>query len=235
MRNLQIEDREIPYEVNKSKKASRARIDIDPSGVKVVVPEGSSIQPEEFIERRRDWVLKHYEEVQEILARMPDRDFKEGEKFPYLGEDHELVFKDIESSEIKEGEIRLPHEKVNNNSPEEILENFLREKARANIHSVIDQYIDEIEGDFDKVYIRNQKTKWGSCSGKSNLSFNFRLIMAPPEVLEYVVVHELVHLEEPEHSKAFWRKVSDILPDYEKRRKWLKENKMKLVMKREDL
>lgn len=235
MNNIKIEDKEIPYEVTESGRASLARIDINPSGVKVVIPEDSDVDPHKFIEDRREWVLKNYQQIQDILADFPDRSFEEREKFPYLGEEHELVFEDIEEPEVSNEKIRLPQEDVNKKSADTVLEEFLREKAREKIHSVIRKYFDEVEGEYDKLYIRNQKTKWGSCSGKKNLSFNFRLMMAPPEVLEYVVVHELVHLDEPEHSRAFWNKVSDLLPEYQDKRKWLKENKMKLVFTEEDV
>jgi predicted metal-dependent hydrolase len=72
--------------------------------------------------------------------------------------------------------------------------------------------------------IRNQKSRWGSCSTRGTLSFNWRLIMAPPEVLDYVVVHELAHMMEHNHSKAFWALVAKYCPDYLAHRNWLKQN-----------
>ena len=79
-------------------------------------------------------------------------------------------------------------------------------------------------GNYTSITIRDQKTRWGSCSGRGTLSFNWRLILAPPEILDYVVVHELCHLTHMNHSKEFWGLVSKVLPDYKVRRKWLKEN-----------
>jgi len=234
MNNLKVGDETIPYEVKESADASLARIDIDPSGVKVVVPQGSDIDPEEFIEERREWVLENYLEMQEILKELPERSFEEGEKFPYRGKDLEIRYSDVAEPEVEDGELHFPRE-ADGESPDEVLENLLREEAREKIKEVIEEYSDRVEGSYNKIYIRNQKTKWGSCSGKNNLSFNFRLIMAPPEVLEYVVVHELVHLEKPEHSKAFWRKLSDLLPDYQESKEWLKKNKMKLVLRKADV
>ena len=81
---------------------------------------------------------------------------------------------------------------------------------------------------YGNITIRNQKTRWGSCSSEKNLNFNWKLILAPPEVLDYVVVHELCHLKEMNHSKAFWDEVGKVMPEYETYKLWLKENGWKL-------
>jgi len=75
---------------------------------------------------------------------------------------------------------------------------------------------------YGRITIRNQKTRWGSCSSKGNLNFNCLLMLAPPEVLDYVVVHELCHRMEMNHSKRFWSLVETVLPDYREQEKWLK-------------
>lgn len=77
---------------------------------------------------------------------------------------------------------------------------------------------------YGKITIRNQKTKWGSCSEKGNLNFNCLLMLMPDEIVDYVVVHELAHLKELNHSAAFWSIVESVLPDYKQREAWIKEN-----------
>ena len=80
---------------------------------------------------------------------------------------------------------------------------------------------------YGTVTVREQKTRWGSCSAKGNLNFNWKLVLMPPEILDYVVVHELAHRLQMNHSAAFWAEVGKILPDYRERRQWLKVNGQK--------
>ena len=104
------------------------------------------------------------------------------------------------------------------------LEKRYRDAATDYIPKRVAYYHEFTGGNYQKITIRDQKTRWGSCSANGTLSFSFRLMMAPPRVLDYVVVHELCHLTHMNHSKDFWNMVESILPDYKEHRKWLKEN-----------
>ena len=81
---------------------------------------------------------------------------------------------------------------------------------------------------FGRVYIMNQRTRWGGCSSRRNLSFTWRLVMAPPAVLDYLAVHELAHLAEPNHSMRFWLIVRSHCSDFQRHRRWLRENEWRL-------
>lgn len=85
-------------------------------------------------------------------------------------------------------------------------------------------------GSYNRITIRDQKTRWGSCSARGTLSFNWRLMLAPPAILDYVVVHELCHLTHMNHSAAFWQKVESVYPDYRTARKWLKDHGQELAL-----
>lgn len=91
-------------------------------------------------------------------------------------------------------------------------------------------YLQFTGGSYTRICVRDQKTRWGSCSAKGTLSFNWRLMLAPPAILDYVVVHELCHLTYMNHSAAFWQKVESVYPDYRSARKWLKDHGQELVL-----
>ena len=92
------------------------------------------------------------------------------------------------------------------------------------------RYYAKIMGvDYERITIRMQKSRWGSCSAKKNLNFNCLLMLTPDEIVDYVVVHELCHLKEMNHSPRFWAEVEKVLPDYRERRKWLKDHEKDII------
>lgn len=114
----------------------------------------------------------------------------------------------------------------------ETLEKRYRSAARTQFEQRCAYYCRFTGGSYTSVTIRDQKTRWGSCSSRGTLSFNYRLIFAPPAVLDYVVVHELCHLTHMNHSKEFWNMVGSVMPDYQKHKKWLREHGQELTLER---
>ena len=107
-------------------------------------------------------------------------------------------------------------------------EKELRERAKSVLAQRTAYFARQIGVTYGRITVRDQKTRWGSCSQAGNLNFNFRLILAPPEVLDYVVVHELCHRRQMNHSAQFWQEVAQVLPDYRARKAWLTENGWRL-------
>lgn len=108
-------------------------------------------------------------------------------------------------------------------------EKELRERAKSVLAQRTAYFARQIGVTYGRITVRDQKTRWGSCSQTGNLNFNFRLILAPLEVLDYVVVHELCHRRQMNHSAQFWQDVAQVLPDYRKRKAWLTENGWRLM------
>jgi predicted metal-dependent hydrolase len=108
--------------------------------------------------------------------------------------------------------------------PEQSLENWLRRRARAEIEPMVARIARPLSCSPGTIYIRGQRTRWGSCSARGNLSFNWRLVMAPPNVRGYVIAHEVVHLLVPDHSQKFWLTLQGVWPGSERARQWLASN-----------
>jgi len=107
----------------------------------------------------------------------------------------------------------------------------LAERATQLIPERVKHFAPLVGVTYGRITIRNQKSRWGSCSAKGNLNFNVGLLLAPPEVLDYVVVHELCHRKEMNHSPKFWAEVSKLIPDYKQHEKWLKDNGRAIIKK----
>lgn len=123
---------------------------------------------------------------------------------------------------MKERQQMKTQEPVRRLSPQDI--RALADQAMQIIPDKVRFYAEKIGVDYGRVTIRNQKTRWGSCSAKGNLNFNCLLMLAPEDVLDYVVIHELCHRKEMNHSPRFWSEVAKIMPDYKNSKIWLKEN-----------
>lgn len=118
-------------------------------------------------------------------------------------------------------------------STDELLESLAEDARRVIPHRVA--YYAKIVGvDYGRITIRHQRTRWGSCSFKGNLNFNCYLMRAPEEILDYVIVHELCHRLEMNHSERFWKEVARVMPDYKERRKWLRVHGDELMKRRFD-
>ncbi len=106
----------------------------------------------------------------------------------------------------------------------EVMDRRCRQAAREHFAGRCRHYLQYTGGSYSRITIRDQKTRWGSCSSTGTLSFNYRLMFAPPRVLDYVVIHELCHLTHMNHSREFWNLVASVMPEYKIHRNWLKEH-----------
>ena len=114
----------------------------------------------------------------------------------------------------------------------EIIEKRYKKNARVLFTQRVAFYHAITGGNYTSITIRDQKSRWGSCSSRGTLSFNYRLVFAPPKVLDYVVVHELCHLTHMNHSKDFWNMVAEVMPEYKQYKNWLKEHGQELTLEK---
>jgi len=215
------------YQVRKSARRRTLSITVHPDNHVVVsaparCPRSSILQ---FVESKSDWVRKA---IQANLLKVPPRSrrFENGEKFLYLGKEYTLKVQGGHSPRAAlKGEticVRLPAP-----APSEvrsILLEWYRERALAKIKEKVPVYAGLIGVKPCMVSIKSLKSRWGSCSAQGRISFAWNIIMAPEEILDYLVVHELCHLVHLNHSQQYWDLVASILPDHRKSRKWLREN-----------
>ncbi len=168
--------------------------------------------------RRKSLAIEITPELQVVVrapARMPVREIN-----AFVQEKDDWIRAHLQRMEEKK-RLREQHREPAF-SEEELQE--LATQAMTLIPQKVRYYAQIIGVTYGRITIRNQRTRWGSCSGKGNLNFNCLLLLMPEEVLDYVVVHELCHRKEMNHSARFWEEVEKILPDYRQRRKWLKDN-----------
>lgn len=223
---------QIEFEVWKSKKRKNSfEISVKADGRIIVrVPEGSSEEAILMAVRgRADWIL---EKQQEFRQKREDASMllqnKEG-RLLYRGEYRELVIRKnyafVRPKIMEmEGKIIIYTAAEEKQAVEKALHDWYQSQAEKILKDRVEYYSRFIAEQAGTVRIKEQKSRWGSCSAKGNVNLNWRLLLAPQEVLDYVVVHELAHLKFMNHSRDFWNHVAEILPDYKQWDSWLKQN-----------
>jgi predicted metal-dependent hydrolase len=226
---------QIEYEVSHSSEATQPRIDVDIHGTTVVIPDEERLDPEELLQDNAAWLIEKKQKFDRYRDQIPDRDYEEGESFPYLGEEYEVVIERRSSSQIENETFRLAEHHVEQTSVKRALASLYRRKARERFEKRADQYAAEMDVQYEQIEIRRQRTRWGSCSSSGTLGLNWRLMLAPPEIVDYVIVHELAHLLEANHSDSFWSLVAEYDPEYEAHAQWLEANSTQLIFSEDDL
>jgi len=228
-------DERIDYEVRRSENATQPRIDIDIHGIMVVLPDECGINPQELVEENARWILKKWQKYEDYREQAPSRRFEPDELFPYRGDELPIKIRDVSESHVTSDAIVLSSNTVDDLDIQSTLKALYRRKARSRFQSRIDYYSNKMGVNPEKLELRNQRTRWASCSPQQTLSFNWRLVMAPDDVIDYVVVHELSHLREQNHTRRFWAIVQEFDPDYEEHTEWLTENSSQLIFTKNDL
>ncbi|MGA7676884.1 MAG: SprT family zinc-dependent metalloprotease [Dehalococcoidia bacterium] len=234
-RETSINGQTITYTVKRSLRAKRIRLEVRPqTGLTVIVPHYYKIrQLPRLLKSKERWISNNLAKYRHLQSPSVGKELKSGDTIPYLGRDLELVKWENHSGAggvTLEGDtLAVSSELFKNGILELALEQWYRTEAAKLISERIDKLSSQMGISYKRIVIRGQKTRWGSCSHKKNLSFNWKLIMAPEPVIDYVITHELTHLKEMNHSKRFWELVGQYCPRWREYKKWLKKHEADLT------
>jgi predicted metal-dependent hydrolase len=213
---------EINYNIIR-RKVKNIRISVNKDKeVKVIIPMRYPVSElNKVLENRKGWIkkkLEHFDNLKNNFFSLLENEIL------YLDKKYTFVLKPEMKNYFQIDEERMKIYSGVDLLNKRLQEHWLKQEAKR----VIEERVELINKDgrfkYKKIFIRSQRTKWGNCSGRKNVSFNWRLIKAPLDVIDYLIVHEFTHLEERNHSKVFWNKVSQLYPNYKESNRWLKKN-----------
>lgn len=228
------------YQIRRSPRATRVRIVVTLNKIEVVAPLAVTEQHlHKFVSDKQQWILASQSK---LLSKAPTQTaapirYRANSLIPYQGQPYPLVLTKTQQKQVKiqfDNGFIVQHpdsldDEQSHNAIKNALIAWLKQQAKAQVHYYVSRHMATYQLKPRSIIIRKQKSRWGSCGIHNDININWLLIMAPPEVLEYVVVHELCHIKERNHSPAFWRLVGQHLPNYEQQRAWLKQHGLALM------
>ena len=224
LREHNVAGRTLPLRIVENERARRLtlRIDAGGQGLRVTVPPGLRRgEVEKFLDRHRGW-------LEQRLARMPDRpQVRPGIKIPVRGVPHLVVHEPgrrgtVEVSKDESGPVLVVHgDRLH--LPRRVAD-FLKREAKREIEALVAKHTQSVGRKARAVRFKDTTSRWGSCTSDGNLSFSWRIMMAPPPVIDYLVAHEVAHLKEMNHGPRFWKLCRELCPDTERCKAWLKRN-----------
>lgn len=223
---------EYTLQVKEGKKDVSISVD-QRDGVQVFIP--PTVTPEtteEILRKKAPWILSKLNELAELCTETGKREFLSGEKLPYLGRNYRL--KVFSSSDASDAKVRFQNGRFVAEVPPGVSETWKQHRLRESfkqwyiqhgtikVQERIQLFAPRMECLPSKLVIKDQENRWGSCTKNGTININWKILMAPMRIVDYVVVHELAHLKYPDHSSSFWSAVQSVLPDYDNRKEWLR-------------
>jgi hypothetical protein len=232
---IRLEGRRVAYRIVRSRTAQKLRLRVGPNGVEVVQPAArKSEEIAAFMDRNAVWILAQLKRVDRLRGIRRPAQRRVGQIL-FRGEPTQVRVEATATRargnrvDLIDGEIVVRRGAASRTPVARSLENWLRKQARREIENHLAIVTARLRRRLQRVYVMDQRTKWGGCSAQGNLSFNWRLVLAPDFVLRYMVTHEAVHLAVPDHSAKFWLTVQSHCPDAGKAKQWLSAHYWKLV------
>jgi hypothetical protein len=220
----------IAYEIRRSARARHARVVVEGEKVEVVIPDRfplHRVQP--LVEEKSRWIERTLRRMRDSREDQVPVSLAPGGSVPYLGEMLELRVK-VEPGRVRPhvarrgSELHVSVARPGADPLRDALERWYRRRARAEVLPRLDAATRRAGSRYRGLQIRGQRTRWASCSSSGAMSFNWRLLLAPAEVLDYVVEHEVAHLERQDHSPRFWSLLASRCPDWRTHERWLRRH-----------
>ncbi|WP_442598578.1 M48 family metallopeptidase [Neobacillus sp. D3-1R] len=219
------------------KKRKSISIKIDSYGnVEVQAPKGT---PEptvlQFLEQKWEWILQKKKDMKDRLDGKQEKVYEQGEGFLYLGKTYPIqIIHDPtiaqDNAVFKDDQLHISVKQLEDEKIKQALKRFYYQQCKLLVEKSIRKYQSNFKTKPRSIRITDSKTNWGTCDAKQQLTFNWKLAMAPLDVIDYVVVHEMCHMVHLNHDRSFWRLVGKIMPDYEQKEHWLALSSWKMVV-----
>ncbi|MCL1130670.1 M48 family metallopeptidase [Shewanella sairae] len=234
MKPEQVEVKGLCVDVVRTSRTKTASIKVDDGLVSVVVPKALDIERiQQLVADKYLWIIQKIA-LHEASKPASDREFISGEAYAYLGRNYRLKVVAGAYSPVKliQGRLvaTLPDGVKRSNLVRDAVIRWYKLNALRKIKEKVRRYSKVMGLEPKSIGIKTFKSRWGSCSPKGELDFNWVIVMAPNRVVDYVVIHELCHLKQLDHSPKFWKEVERVMPDYAEHKEWLKVNLGKLVV-----
>ena len=241
MPNIEFNGEQVEYTVRHSRRAKRIIVKFSlENGLEVVYPQGTERPAaEEVLRAKSRWIIANIRRARDENTGRFHRTYAEGELFLIRGEP--MPLKLSTSAELVEPTARLSGNGFEVSVPpgpadpdrvklRAAVLHFYRKLASEYLPPRVAELAAEYSFTYNRLRIKNQKTRWGSCSAKGNINLNLRLMMAPVDAIDYVIFHELCHLKELNHSPKFWLLVESHCPAYRKLKAWFEQNRAQLIL-----
>jgi predicted metal-dependent hydrolase len=226
----------IHFEI-KYKKRTSMGITIDLYGnVEVQAPKGiSNERVVQALEEKWEWIQQKLKEMKDRTQGSVVKNYEHGETFLYLGKEYPIeISHDINTEQnrvvFEEGKLHIFVKHLEDEKIKQALKRFYYQQCKMLVEKSIKTYQGNFKSKPRSILITDNKTNWGTCDSRQQLTFNWRLAMAPQSVIDYVVVHEMCHMVHLNHDRSFWRLVGKILPDYKQQENWLALSNWKMTV-----
>lgn len=223
MNELTVDD--LHFEVRRSPRRTSVQITVDRGGELLLsAPETCSTGVmEKFVREKRFWIYTKLAEKDALAPAAPKKTFVSGEGFPYLGRSYRLLLVDAQDAPVKLAQGRFKMLRSEAVRGRDHMVRWYSERGHPWLQLRAETFQRRVGVEPGGVTVQDLGYRWGSCGKGGRLFFHWRTVLLPPPIVEYVVVHELVHLIEPHHTPAFWSRVERAMPDFAARKQWLAE------------